>query len=42
MKENVITRREKNEKKEEKVFVKHHAPNHIPGPKRQWSVLKNI
>ena len=24
----------------EKVFVKQCAPNHMPDPKRQWSVLK--
>ena len=37
---NVMARREKKEKKLAKVFVEHYAPNHMPGPKRQWSVLK--
>ena len=26
----------------EKVFVKHYAPNHIPDPKGEWSVLTYI
>ena len=25
---------------EEKVFVKHYVPNHMPEPKIQWSILK--
>ena len=25
----------------ENVFVKHHAPNHIPDPKGEWSLKEN-
>ena len=26
----------------EKVLVKHYAPNHMPDPKEEWSLLENI
>ena len=26
----------------ENVFVKHYAPNHMPDPKGEWSLLENI